>query len=67
MTYLEKIQQMDAEKMAWLFYSIIQESTSDIQKQLSEKYGIEADLITLLPELIVNRHKRWLESEVESE
>lgn len=66
MTNLEKIQSFDAETMAVMFTELLCERDRMWQRKLSE-HEIEIDIVHLGFEKQVQRHREWLESEVDAD
>ena len=63
MTNLEKIQSFNADEMATFLYNFASEIEAKHLKALGDA-GVEAEIITLPPELQIAIHKRYLLSEV---
>ena len=66
-TNYDRIMAMSVDELAVMITTLIHERDVEIQKQLSEKYGLETSLVELSFNLQTVIHKAWLESEVDTE
>ena len=66
MTNYELIRSMSVDEMALLFAAIIHERDVQIQRQAT-KQGFTVDLIEFSSDVNKAMHKKWLESEVDTE
>lgn len=59
------IMSLSKDELANLIYHILNEHDKELQRLIQMRSGLEVHLVGLAPDIVISRHRAWLDEECE--